>query len=133
MKGINIKKVLSFSFVIMFSCIFSYGKDEIIKSQWASSPPKIDGLDQDWTAMNLYSQKNNIKLGLRNDEKYLYILFCFTNPKYLSTVELTGLTVYFNPEGKKDKDFGLNFRKIKISADEFIARLEKERGPLKEE
>jgi len=48
-------------------------------------------------------------------------------------VELTGMTIYFNPEGQKKKGHGINFRKIMLTADQFIDWMEKNKGPMDEE
>lgn len=113
--------------------LFCLGKDEAIESNWADTPPKIDGLSQDWEGIPLVSQKHGVNLGFRNDEKYFYVLFVFTNPKYLTTVELTGMTLYFNPEGEQKKGRAINLRKIQLTADQFIAWMEKNKGPMSEE
>lgn len=112
---------------------FSKDKDEVITSDWAATPPKIDGLKQDWEGFPLISQKYGVKLGLRNDEKYFYVLFVFTDLKYLTTGEMTGMTIYFNTQGEKKKGRAINFRRIQLTADQFIAWMEKNKGPMSEE
>ena len=112
---------------------FCLGKDEVITSDWAATPPKIDGLSQDWEGVPLISQKYGVKLGFRNDEKYFYVLFVFTDLKYLSTGELTGMTLYFNTQSEQKKGRAINFRKIQLTADQFIAWMEKNKGPMSEE
>ncbi len=120
------------AFAISAFC-FSKDKNDVIASDWTSTPPKIDGLSQDWEGVPLISQKYGLELGFRNDEKYFYVLFVFTDLKYLTTAELTGLTLYFNTLGEQKKGRAINFRKIQLTADQFIAWMEKNKGPISEE
>ena len=46
---------------------------------------------------------------------------------------MTGITLWFNPEGKKKKNYGIKFIQKQISADALISRTEKEMGPLPED
>lgn len=123
---------LSALFVVAFFGA-AYAKDEAIASNWASVAPKIDGLRQDWEGTPLTPQKFDVQLGFKNDDKFLYILLVFTNPKNLSSIDLTGITLFFNPEGQKKNDFGINFRRVQLTADQFIAMTEQEQGPLGDE
>lgn len=123
--------------VLMAFAISSFGlskdKGEVITSDWAATPPTIDGLSQDWEGFPLISQKYGVKLGFRNDEKYFYVLFVFTDLKYLTTGEMTGMTLYFNKQGEQKKGRAINFRKIQLTADQFIAWMEKNKGAMSEE
>ncbi len=110
-----------------------FGKDAPILSQWADSPPRIDGAADDWAGIELAPQTLGVQVGFKNDDRYLYIHFLFTDPKALTSVEATGLTLYFDVQGKKSKDHGINFRRLQMTADEFIAFLEQKQGPLGEE
>lgn len=129
------RQIFTVSLLVLMMSAFSlsgFGHAQATASDWAATPPKIDGLDKDWEGVTLIPQKYGVNLGFRNDENYLYILFQFTDPKYLTTVEATGMTVFFNTEGKKKKDHGINFRKMRLTADQFIAMMEQKQGPLPE-
>jgi hypothetical protein len=109
------------------------GKDVPVLSQWTDTAPRIDGAADDWAGMELTPQALGVQVGFKNDEKYLYVHFLFTDPKALTSVEATGMTLYFDVQGKKSKDHGINFRRLQMTADEFIAFLEQKQGPLPEE
>ena len=112
----------------MFLAFFGAGisKDTIVESKWAVTPPTIDGGIADWSGDTLVPDKSHqIEYGIRNDAKDLYILLMFKDPKFLSSVERTGMTVYLNAQGKKSKDFGIRFLRKNITADQLIATLEK--------
>ena len=108
----------------------SYAQDQALASSWASIVPKIDGLKQDWEGTTLIPQKYDVQLGFKNDSRYLYVFLVFTNPKNLSSIDQTGISLFYNPEGQKKKDFGINFRKIQVTADQLIAMMEQKQGPL---
>ncbi|MFQ6069464.1 MAG: hypothetical protein ACE5LC_02945 [Candidatus Aminicenantales bacterium] len=50
----------------------------------------------------------------------------------MSTILQTGITLWFNTEGKKKKEYGINFLKKKVTPEVYIAYLEKTRGLLSE-
>jgi len=109
------------------------GKDTPIPSQWADPVPRIDGAADDWAGTEFAPQPLGVQVGFKNDDKYLYVHFLFTDPKALTSVEATGMTLYFDLQGKKSKDHGINFRRLQMTPDEFIAFLEQKQGPLPEE
>jgi hypothetical protein len=108
---------------------FSKDKDKPLESQWAAAPASIDGMNTEWgkVPMNTY-KKTDVDYAFMNDGENLFILYTFKNPKFLSSISWTGLTVWFSPEGKKEKDLGIRFIRKQISADDYIAILEKQVG-----
>jgi hypothetical protein len=106
-------------------------KEKIIKSVWTDTPLKIDGVMNEWKddALNV-EDKVKVDLAFKNNADFLYVFFKFNDKKFLSTIEHTGITVWINTQGKKRKDLGIRFTKKQISADEYIAMLEKRQGPL---
>jgi hypothetical protein len=107
-------------------------KDVPVKSVWAAVPPTVDGLPADWTnPVFVDVEDGDIGYAFANDAKNLYVLLMIRNPKAKSTIDQTGVTLYF-AESKKQKDYGLLFHKIMINPDEYIARLEKQ-GPVTDE
>jgi hypothetical protein len=109
-------------------------KEEEVKSYWTASPVRIDGFKDDWAGVALATEKKvKVDYAFKNDAENLYVLYIFKDPKYLSSISMTGLTLWFNPEGKKKKNYGIKFIQKQISADALISLTEKERGPLPEE
>lgn len=109
-------------------------KDVLAESRWAAAPVVIDGQDGEWRGEAPYIYKDaGLEYALQNDGQSLYILFRFTNPKGLTTIEATGLNVYINAGGKKKKDFGFRFFRKQATADELIAALEMKGQVLTEE
>lgn len=111
-----------------------FAAKDVITSEWVNVPQKIDGVTNDWEGYQMFTEKKvEADIGFRNDENYLYVLFIFNNPRNLSSIQGTGMTIYFNKDGKKKKNIGINFLTKSIPPDEFIAMYEKQQGPLTEE
>jgi hypothetical protein len=126
----NLKKTLILILVGAL-CVTGYAKDKDnpIESRWATAPASIDGMSTEWgeVPMNTY-KKTDVDYAFMNDGENLFILLTFQNPKFLSSISWTGMTVWFSPEGKKEKDLGIRFIRKQISADDYIAILEKQVG-----
>jgi len=121
--------LLSFILIINLS-----GQKKVIEAIWAPEPVNIDGNNNDWTEVALNTEKNlAIDYAFRHDGRNLYILFIFNDPKFLSTINNTGLTIYFSPATKKSKDFGLRFTRKNVTGEELIALMEKQKIELTEE
>jgi hypothetical protein len=118
-------------FVILTFSSVALSKDETAQSVWAASPVNVDGSNADWQAeaMNVM-KKFGIDYAFKNDGKHLYVLFNFKDRKFMSTVQVTGLTLWFNTEGSDKKTYGINFKERRINADELIAILERQQGPI---
>ncbi len=129
----NTKKL--YLIVIVIGILFSSGvaKDKIITSMWCATPLKVDGTSTDWQGVPMtFEKKVQVDYAFMNDANYLYVFFVFKDPTYLSSINQTGMTMYFNTEGKKKKDYGINFIQKRISAQQYIALIEKQQGPLAE-
>lgn len=121
-------------FFILGSGFFlpTWAEEDMIQSVWTDKAPKIDGSSDDWTGVTLTPwEKGRITCACRNSADTLYVLFVISDPKFRSTIEGTGITLYFSAEGK-NKDHAIHFRKKMISAEEAIAIQEKQK-PLTEE
>jgi hypothetical protein len=119
--------------VLLIPPPFSSAQD-IIKSEWAVAPLNIDGVDTDW-AETVFSPQKKVQadFAFRNDGKDLYLIMVFKEPKFLSSIDATGIKIFFNAEGKKKKDRGLRFFKKMVKPDEFIASLENKGQIISEE
>lgn len=114
--------------------LLGFAKEETVASAWTPTPLKIDGSPAEWEGSPSFTHpKTKVDVTFRNDPEYLYVLFKFNDPKYLSSIRQTGLTLYFNTEGKKKKHYGVNFIQTTVSADEFIKIVEEAQGPIPEE
>jgi hypothetical protein len=120
---------LLFIFMAVALVTPGFAKDEIVKSQWIAAPPSIDGMNTEWSNASLSKYKKaKIEYAFMNDAENLFVLFIFKDPKYLSSIQWTGLTIWISPQGEKEKDLGIRLLQKQISADEYIAILEKQVG-----
>jgi len=127
-------RISFFSILIFFLCLPVFSKKIVVDSIWASSPLQIDGAMNDWAADTLtYYKKVKVDYAFKNDADYLYIVFRFNDPEFVSSVNATGMTVYYNLEGKKKKYYGINFKGKQVAADAYISVREKSGQVLTEE
>lgn len=130
----SLKKTAFLLIVMMILCQIGYSKEKTVRCQWTLTPLNIDGSSQDWRAEELiFEKKLQAEYAFKNDGENLFALFIFKDPKYLSSINATGMTVWFNLEGKKKKKYGINFIKKKVKPENFIVLMEQRRGPLSEE
>ncbi len=109
-------------------------KEKLVQSTWAAEPAKIDALEEEWSGVALISEEGvGADLAFRNDGDNLYILFIIKNKDFLSTLEATGMTIYYDNLGKKKKDYGLRFFRRQITPDEFMQIIERRGQTLSEE
>lgn len=127
------KKILihiSLAAFILIITMAGFAREDLVQSKWAAQPVTIDGQGDDWSGVELTTEKKvKVDYAIRNDAENMYVLFIFKDPQYLSTINHTGITMYFNTEGKKDKDEGFHFIQKQVEPDELIAYL-KRRGQV---
>jgi hypothetical protein len=127
------KKILihiSLAAFILVITVAGFAREDLVQSKWAAQPLTIDGQDDDWSGVELTTEKKvKVDYAIRNDAENMYVLFIFNDPQYLSTINHTGITMYFNTEGKKKKDEGFHFIQKQVEPDELIAYL-KRRGQV---
>jgi len=134
MKKTALAEILLSVFIILIFSLTAFSKREITKSTWLSSRLNIDGLSDDWGEVTLsFEKKVSVDYAFKNDAENLFVLFIFKDPKYLTSINATGMTVWFNTEGRKKKNYGITFIKKKVSADFYISYLEQQRGQIPEE
>lgn len=124
-------KFILLSFVFFALCLSGFSKEKSVESVWTESALNINGVDDDWAGTPFaFEKKVEVDFAFKNDANDLYVLFIFKNPKYLSTIRGSGMTMWFNTEGKKKKKYGINFMQKKVTADDLISILEMQKGPL---
>ncbi len=115
---------------------------QVVESLWQSGPMIIDGVAQEWGTSDPITDKGSeVQYALRNDGRNLYIVMVFRSPDPRtrariypkSTLDYTGMRIFFTTGTKKSKDYGILFQKKEITADALIANMEKGGRPLTEE
>jgi len=121
-------------FIILALCAPVFSKESQVTSKWNTAPITIDGSNNEWEGDALtFEKKVNVDYAFRNDSENLYVLFIFKDPKFMSSINKTGMTLWFNTEGKKKKKHGVRFQIKVLKADAFISLLETKLGPMPEE
>ena len=104
------------SFYRFFSCIallfvasFAGCKDLELDSEWRDRAITIDGAAAEWRNALTYDEETKTSVGVVNDEEYVYL--CLTSVDRVAATRMAGLgfTVWFDPEGRKEKTFGIHF------------------------
>jgi len=128
-----VKTLLLFSLIMMVSFLgFSKGKK--LDSIWEVAAVKISSFNNDWIGEALtFEKKVKVDYSFKNDAENIYVLFIFKDSKYMSSIKNTGMTIWFNREGKKKKKYGIKFKEKKISTYELLSFLEKQQGSIPEE
>jgi hypothetical protein len=99
---------------------------QAVESLWQSGPMTIDGVAKEWNESTpIIDEDSKVEYAFRNDDRNLYIIMVFKNPMYKSTLDYTGMKIYFATGTKKSKDYGILFQKKQMTAEALIASLQK--------
>ena len=102
------KKIILLS-VLVVAALLTGCNSIGLQSSWKDRKIVIDGNDEDWKDQKYYIRDKNITVGVMNDERYLYLCFYPSNRKLSERLIKQGLTIWFNGDDKKKKDFGIKF------------------------
>ncbi len=125
--------VLAFSLVSLIATGV-LAKSEPVQSRWLQGQVAVDGSRSEWGDGPFGTEKDvRVNYGFQNNGQSMYVLFVFNDPQYLSSINRTGITLWFNAEGKKKKDLGIRFQKALVTAENLILLLEKQGGAVADE
>lgn len=79
------------------------------QSGWRDRDINIDGRSDDWVGSLTFVDKQNISLGVSNDTDFLYICLAAEDQAVISRILRQGLILWFDPEGGKEKTFGIRY------------------------
>jgi hypothetical protein len=133
MRRTHLRAFAASAALILGSASASGAGQSVVASVWTGQPVAVDGQRTDWQGAVLTEwKKDAVSFAFRNDGEMLYVLLVIQDPKYKSTIEQTGVTLYFNAPGAKAKDYGILFKRLRLNPEEYIAHLEKQ-GPVSDE
>lgn len=96
--------------IVVLAGLFAGCGNTEFNSAWRDREITMDGKDVDWSNIKVYAiDEPKVSLGLLNDESSLFLLFETNDRSLLPRLMRGGLTVWFDPSGKKDKAFGVHF------------------------
>ncbi|MEW6413154.1 MAG: hypothetical protein AB1483_11910 [Candidatus Zixiibacteriota bacterium] len=85
-------------------------KSQELRSVWVDKGITVDGKIDDWSGLpTTYFEDQSAVVGLCNGADNLYIQLRTRDPKYAGLIKRTGLTIYVDNEGSKNKDFYVKF------------------------
>jgi hypothetical protein len=109
------------------------GEKTPIESVWTAVPVQIDGQLTEWPEESLQLNKDfDIRYAFKNDANFLYCAFVFDDPRYLSSIEQSGLTFWINPE-KERRTYGFRFYRKSVTPEQLIEQMEKDGKVLTDE
>ena len=98
-----VKTLLLFSLIMTVSFL-GFSKEKKLDSRWNVAPIKIGSFNSDWVGEALsFEKKVKVDYAFKNDAENIYVLFIFKDSKYMSSIKNTGMTIWFNREGKKKR------------------------------
>jgi len=97
--------------VLLISVVLSMGcNSNKIQSYWPKHPIQVDGQATDWEGLpKYYFEDSGVSLGVSNDADNAYLLFRFSNPRWLMSIAKRGVTVWLDGTAKKKKNFGIRY------------------------
>jgi hypothetical protein len=80
-----------------------------VASMWSDQKVTIDGKNTEWNDKSYLIENGKLLMGVQNDSTFLYLMLS-TNDRILSRKLMSeGLTVWFDPKGGKEKNFGIRY------------------------
>ena len=101
-RGVS-RRVLSLAVAAMAAAV-GLSAQSGMTATWRAQPIVIDGLLADWRALGALDR--GPELGAVNDEEFLYLAVSGKEPHLLPPLA-TGLIVWIDPAGRRDRTFGI--------------------------
>ena len=80
-----------------------------LNSNWRDREIIVDGKNADWLGAMLFFEEDNVSVGLLNDENFFYICMIAEDQFIRAQVIRQGFTLWFDPDGSKEKTFGIKY------------------------
>ena len=81
-----------------------------IESSPVTTDVIIDGSAEDWAgALRLFEGESGVSIGVRNDAEAIYVALVVRDQAKLRQIMRAGLTLWFDPDGGKDRIFGIAY------------------------
>jgi hypothetical protein len=81
-----------------------------IESSPVTTDVVIDGSAEDWAGvLRLFEGESGVSIGVRNNAEALYVVLVVRDQAKLRQIMRAGLSLWFDPEGGKDRVFGIGY------------------------
>lgn len=98
------------SVLIMILMVVNGCGDKKYDSHWADNPVAVDGDNADWKKSSLtYFDDMQLVMGICNDDQNLYIIYKFNDIALARRIQMRGVTLWFDANGKKNRNFGIQY------------------------
>ncbi|MDE3056718.1 MAG: hypothetical protein KGJ59_02005 [Bacteroidota bacterium] len=104
----------------------------LVRSGWDNHEIVVDGKENDWHDSTLYLPDDQVSVGIRNDSSDVYVIFKTTSRQQSFQFFGLGFTVWFDPAGGDDKQFGIHFPLGRQGRGEFQPLQEGQEGNTEE-
>ncbi len=108
---VNPRAIIGICVLGLIALFFTSCASLELQSSWKNSDISIDGKSDDWVGHLMYVDNQNISIGVMNDTNYLYACVVAEDQILISKIMRQGMTLWFNPEGGKNKFFGIKYPK----------------------
>lgn len=110
MKEITIKNSIGAVCLFSVMSILAGCNEEEINSNWALSPPTIDGRMDEWQQASLVIfEDEHAAVGVGNDSTYLYFAARVADAQLRQAIQSSGFTLWLSPDGGTTKDLEIRF------------------------
>ena len=107
--SLNIKQsLIACAIGILVLCTVGCDEQEL-NSNWLDREIVIDAKSDDWLDTLYFFESKNLSIGFFNDENHLYVCMLAEHPMLQAQAVGQGFTIWFDPEGGKEKAFGIKF------------------------
>ncbi len=111
------KRIFSGRFSALFSILLlltfllvGCGNSKLeLNSNWRDREITVDGKNTEWRGAMLFFEEDNVSVGLFNDENFFYICMIVEDQFVRTQVMRQGFTLWFDPDGGKEKTFGIRY------------------------
>jgi hypothetical protein len=107
-KGARVRQVLIGLLALLVLGNLGLAKPKV-DSRWLEANVVADGRNQEWEGIIGELEKEELEIGLLNDEDFLYLSLSFPQRPQMMRTLMLGLIVWFDPKGGKKRKFGVRF------------------------
>ncbi|MFC2173259.1 hypothetical protein ACFLU6_11600 [Acidobacteriota bacterium] len=99
-----------FSVAVALTLLTSSDCDALkMKSKWLEGEVSVDGVRTEWKDAATYLEKDDVAVGLLNDETHLYVALITGRSDLERQLQMRGFTLWLDSKGGKKKSFGIQY------------------------
>jgi hypothetical protein len=104
------KPAMSSILIIFLFLLVGCGNSKLeLNSNWRDREITVDGKNADWLGTMLFFEEDNVSVGLLNDDNFFYICMIAEDQFMRTQMMRKGFTLWFDPDGGKEKTFGIKY------------------------